>query len=133
MNAGAQRVFDTFQQPRGVICSVCATLAAQSGVPVLLIRAAAVILLIAHGLLTIVVYLLAAAWMRRPPKTWQASRWSEPDTGTRPRPEPPRDWHCNELHARFHGLDERLARMEAETYRNEAGLRRAFHDLERHD
>jgi phage shock protein PspC (stress-responsive transcriptional regulator) len=114
MNAQGQAMFNSLQQPRQMVCGVCATLAERSGLPVALIRIAAVILLVVHSVLTGIVYLLAAAWMRQPP------------------PAPVQAWERDGLGGRFQRLDERLARMEAEAYQNEAGLRRAFHDLERH-
>ena len=68
MYAQAQTVYSTMQRPRGLICGVCARLGERSGVPVIVIRVAAVILLLAHALATFIVYLMAAAWMRRPAK-----------------------------------------------------------------
>ena len=66
MYAQAQTVYSTMQRPRGLICGVCARLGERSGVPVIVIRVAAVILLLAHALATFIVYMMAAAWMRRP-------------------------------------------------------------------
>jgi len=139
MYAQAQTVYSTFQRPRGVICGVCARLGERSGVPVIVIRVAAVILLLAHALATFIIYMIAAAWMRRP----QTGTWRDlsapggspaPAAGTawRPAAPPPPVWDQGGLMNRFDRLDERLARMEAEAFHSEVGLRRAFRDLERH-
>ncbi len=137
MNAQAQTVFTTFRHTRGVVCGVCARLSERSGVPVIVIRVAAVILLLAHALATFVVYIMAAAWMRRPQDVaWRAGgQGGSPgaaETGPwRPAASPP-VWDQGGLVNRFERLDERLARMEAEAFNSEVGLRRAFRDLERH-
>ncbi len=136
MNAQAQTVYTTFKHPRGVICGVCARFGERSGVPVIVIRVAAVILLMAHALATFVIYILLAAWMRRP----QSGTWRDfgPGKGA-PGPGPwqpaapaPPVWDQGGLMNRFNRLDERLARMEAEAFHSEVGLRRAFRDLEKH-
>src|SRR5580698_1247307 len=140
MYAQAQTVYSTMQRSRGVICGVCARLGERSGVPVIVIRVAAVILLMAHALMTFVIYMMAAAWMRRP----QAGTWRDFGSGAGgspasggsgawgPASPPPPVWDQGGLMNRFERLDERLARMEAEAFRSEVGLRRAFRDLERH-
>jgi phage shock protein PspC (stress-responsive transcriptional regulator) len=141
MYAQAQTVYSTMQRSRGVICGVCARLGERSGVPVIVIRVAAVILLLAHALATFIIYMIAAAWMRRP----QAGTWREfgsgvgggsPGPGSTgswgPASPAPPVWDQGGLMNRFERLDERLARMEAEAFHSEVGLRRAFRDLERH-
>jgi phage shock protein PspC (stress-responsive transcriptional regulator) len=135
MYAQAQTVYTTFQRPRGVICGVCARLGERSGVPVIVIRVAAVILLLSHALPTFIIYMIAAAWMRRP----QSGAWRDFGSGAGGSPGPgagngwpPPVWDQGGLMNRFERLDERLARMEAEAFHSEVGLRRAFRDLERH-
>jgi phage shock protein PspC (stress-responsive transcriptional regulator) len=137
MYAQAQTVYTTMQRSRGVICGVCARLGERSGVPVIVIRVAAVILLLAHALATFIIYMIAAAWMRRPQSgTWRdlgAGAGGSPGPAGRWSPAaPPPVWDQGGLMNRFERLDERLARMEAEAFHSEVGLRRAFRDLERH-
>jgi phage shock protein PspC (stress-responsive transcriptional regulator) len=132
MNAQAQTMVNNLRQPRRLVCGVCASLADASGVPVVIIRAAAIVLLIAHTVLTAVAYLLAAAWMRRPPSAVRPDYGAAGGSGRGPDAPMPPIWDRNGVVDRFRRLDERLARMEAETFQNEASLRRAFHDLERH-
>ena len=136
MNAQAQTVFNTFQRPRRVICGVCATLSERSGLPAWIIRVAAVVLLMAHGLVTLIVYFGTAVWLRQPAR---ANGFGSPrDYGfvgrtgpaTPPPPAPPA-WDRDGVVERFRRLDARLAKMELEAFHSEAGLRRAFHDLER--
>ena len=134
MNAQAQTMFNTFQRPRRVICGVCATLSERSGVPAWIVRVAAVVLLLAHAALTGILYLGAAAWMRRPADgTWHMRPADYGFVGRGPTvpPTAPPSWDRTGLVDRFRRLDARLARMEAEAFHNEAGLRRAFQDLER--
>jgi phage shock protein PspC (stress-responsive transcriptional regulator) len=122
------KMYETFQRPRRVICGVCATLADRSGVPTWIIRVVAVCLLVAHTLLTTVVYLCAAAWMRRP----AAGTLRDFSCDTRGGPgAPPSAWDRDGLVNRFNRLDGRLSRMEREALDREAGLRRAFRDLDR--
>ena len=118
------KMYETFQRPRRVICGVCATLADRSGVPAWIIRVVAVCLLVAHSLLTTVVYLFAAAWMRRPEAGTLRDFSDGPCT-------PPSAWDRDGLVNRFNRLDGRLSRMEHEALDREAGLRRAFRDLDR--
>lgn len=135
MYAQAQTVYSTMQRPRGLICGVCARLAERSGVPVIVLRVAAVILLLGHALSTFIVYMIAAAWMRRPqPGTQREFRapGGSPVPGGWSPSAPPPVWDQGGLVNRFDRLDERLARMEAEAFHSEVGLRRAFRDLERH-
>ena len=137
MYAQAQTVYSTFQRPRGVICGVCARLGERSGVPVIVIRVAAVILLLAHALATFIIYMIAAAWMRRPQqgtgRDFRSPGGSAASVGSwGPSAPPPPVWDQGGLVNRFDRLDERLARMEAEAFHSEVGLRRAFRDLERH-
>jgi phage shock protein PspC (stress-responsive transcriptional regulator) len=137
MYAQAQTVYSTMQRPRGVICGVCARLGERSGVPVIVIRLAAVILLLAHALTAFIIYMIAAAWMRRPAQgAWRDFRapGGSPAAGGswRPSAPPAPVWDQGGLVNRFERLDQRLARMEAEAFHNEAGLRHAFRDLERH-
>ena len=138
MYAQAQTVYTTFQRPRGVICGVCARLGERSGVPVIVLRVAAVILLMSHALATFIIYMIAAAWMRRPQsgtlRDFGAGAGGSPGPGAGNgwRPPPPPVWDQGGLMNRFERLDERLARMEAEAFHSEVGLRRAFRDLERH-
>jgi phage shock protein PspC (stress-responsive transcriptional regulator) len=137
MYAQAQTVYATMQRPRGVICGVCARLGERSGVPVIILRVAAVILLLAHAFATFIIYMIAAAWMRRPQpaaqRDFRAPGGPRASTGSwGPSAPPPPVWDQGGLMNRFDRLDERLARMEAEAFHNEAGLRRAFRDLERH-
>jgi len=137
MYAQAQTVYSTMQRPRGVICGVCARLGERSRVPVIVIRVAAVILLLAHALATFIIYMIAAAWMRRPQqgigRDFRSPGGSPASGGGwRPSAPPPPVWDQGGLMNRFDRLDERLARMEAEAFHSEVGLRRAFRDLERH-
>ncbi len=134
MNAHAETVINTFQRPRRVICGVCATLSERSGLPAWIIRVAAVVLLLAHGLITLIVYFGTAVWLRQPAR---AGGFGSPrdygfvGPGRPAAPPPPPVWDRDGVVDRFRRLDARLARMEQEAFQNEAGLRRAFHDLER--
>ncbi len=128
-NAQMNAVYETFQRPRRVICGVCAALSAQSGVPAWIIRVVAVCVLIAHTALAVLIYLCAAAFMRRP----AAGSWRDfrADTRGGGPSSPPPSWDRNGLVGRFDTLNSRLARMEREAMDREVGLRRAFRDLDR--
>lgn len=128
MNAQAQTVFETMQRPRALVCGVCSTLAAGSGMPVWVLRAAALVLLLVHAVPTGVAYLLAAAWLRAPRR--QDGAAADPASGG-PGRGAPMGGGATVLADRFRRLDERLARMEEAAWHDEARLRRAFHDLER--
>jgi phage shock protein PspC (stress-responsive transcriptional regulator) len=125
MNAQAQTMFDTIQQPRRMICGVCANLAVRSGFPVWTIRVAAAVLLLMHWLVAVIVYFGAAAWLRSPnPGTWRDLRGTGA-AAARP------NWDRDGLSDRFYRLDRRLSRMEQEAMDSEANLRRQFRDLDR--
>jgi phage shock protein PspC (stress-responsive transcriptional regulator) len=125
MNAQASTMFETFQQPQRMICGVCANLAVRSGLPAWSVRVAAVLLLLTHGLLALLLYFGAAAWLRAPQAgTWRDMRGS---AGAPPRP----SWDRDGLTDRFDRLDQRLSRMEREAVDHEASLRAAFRDLDR--
>jgi len=127
MNAQASTMFETFQQPRKMICGVCANLAQRSGLPAWAIRIAAVLLLLTHGLLALLLYFGAAIWLRAPqPGTWRDLRGT-----AAPGHQAPSGWDRDGLAARFDRLDQRLARMEREAVDGEANLRKAFRDLDR--
>ncbi len=128
VNAHLNGIYEKFQRPRRVICGVCAALSANSGVPAWIIRVVAVCLLIAHTALATVAYLIAAAFMRRPATgTWRDLRADTRGCAG----VPPRTWDDGGLVNRFDRLTRRLAEMERETMDREAGLRRAFRDLDR--
>jgi phage shock protein PspC (stress-responsive transcriptional regulator) len=124
MNAQASTMFETFQQPRRMICGVCANLAVRSGLPAWSVRVAAVLLLLTHGLLALLLYFGAAAWLRAP----QAGTWRDVRGSTAA---PPPSWDRDGLTGRFDRLDQRLSRMEREAMDKEASLRQAFRDLDR--
>jgi phage shock protein PspC (stress-responsive transcriptional regulator) len=128
-NAQMNAVYETFQRPRRVICGVCAALAEQSAVPAWIIRIVAVCMLIAHTALAVIVYLCAAAFMRRPAAgTWRDLRADPCGAGPL---SPPPSWDRDGLVGRFDSLNSRLAQMEREAMDREVGLRRAFRDLDR--
>ncbi len=124
VNAHLNNMYETFQRPRRVICGVCAALSANSGVPAWIIRVVAVCMLATHAALTTLAYLIAAALMRRP----AAGTWRDFGGCSSV---PPRPWDDGGLVNRFDRLNRRLAEMERETMDREAGLRRAFRDLDR--
>jgi phage shock protein PspC (stress-responsive transcriptional regulator) len=126
MNAQAEAMFETFQQPRKVISGVCAEMAVRSGLPTWTIRAAAVLLLLTHWIIALVLYFAAAGWLRAP----QSGTWRDVRSGGATNPPPP-SWDRRGVMDRFERLDRRLSRMEREAMDKEAGLRQAFRDLER--
>lgn len=125
MNAQASTMFETFQQPRRMICGVCANLAVRSGLPAWSVRVAAVLLLLTHGLLALLLYFGAAAWLRAP----QAGTWRDMRRGAGAQTPP--SWDRDGLVSRFDRLDQRLSRMEREAVDHEASLRAAFRDLDK--
>ena len=105
---------DVFHRPR-LIRGVCAELAERAGTAVWLPRAAFLVFAALHWFLAIVLYVVLA-------KTLCAVRPRPAAWTTGPAMSGVRD--------RFGALDARLADLEAATLREEAGLRRAFRDLE---
>ena len=99
---------------RAMIKGVCARIAERAGVPVWMPRLAFLIFGLAHWLVALIVYFVMS-------KLFCAQRFAAFAA-----PPPP-----NPVHERFAALDRRLADMEAATLAEEAGLRRAFRDLER--
>lgn len=97
---------NTYPRARGWIGGVCANLAAETGITVLLWRIGAVILLLAHAGVAILLYLAAALW-----QTQQRNHAERPDT-----------------HAEAAA---RAMRREILRRRHEEALARAFADLER--
>ncbi len=101
MNRYGTPVLETFQRPCGVICGVCAALAARLGVPAWVVRVPAVLFLLTHTVIAVAIYLAAAFWMRRHPDR------AAPSSG---------------LTDKLRALDRRLARMEEEA------LHQAMHE-----
>jgi phage shock protein PspC (stress-responsive transcriptional regulator) len=102
----------------GMIRGVCARIAERAEIPVWVPRAAFVIFGVMHWLVAVIVYFVMsqALCTRR--------RYAEPAIA----PQPPAPGSVQD---RFAALDRRLAELEAATMNQEAGLRRAFRDLER--
>ncbi len=103
--------------PRLLIRGVCAEIAERAAVPVWMPRTAFLIFGVLHWLLALILYFGLARVM------CAGSRLAEPL--------PPRAPAQGAVYDRFAALDRRLAEMEAATVNQEAGLRRAFKDLER--
>jgi phage shock protein PspC (stress-responsive transcriptional regulator) len=108
MSGRVEGVMYQVQHSCRMICGVCADIADRIGIPVWLVRVAAVLLLVAHPPLTVAVYFGAAIFLRgRAPATWRANA--------------PPAWDRDGLGARFRRLDERLARMESAALDREMG------------
>jgi len=104
-----------FSRPR-LIRGVCADLAARAGTVVWLPRAAFVLLGLMHWFWAVVLYVVLARTLCAARTRFAVPVSPAPDTvGVRDR---------------FGALDARLANLEAATLHDEAGLRRAFRDLE---
>ncbi len=109
---------DVFGRPR-LLRGVCAELAERAGTAVWLPRAAFLVFGALHWFLAVVLYIVLAKTL------FTARRRAYPGLrSTGPAASGVRD--------RFGALDARLAALEAATLREEAGLRRAFRDLEAH-
>ena len=119
----------------GLIKGVCARLAARAGVPVWMPRAVFVIFGLLHWLFALVLYFVMAKVMCDGGRARAAARsagsgyaggraegFSRCAAG---------DVSRTAMQDRFSALDKRLADMEAASLAQEAGLRRAFRDLER--
>lgn len=120
----------------GLIKGVCARLAERAGVAVWMPRAAFVIFGLLHWVVALVLYFVMARYLcpnrtgSFAPRTMRS--WFF--TGrSRPRVVPPVARYDGDdaVRQRFSALDRRLAEMEAASLAQEAGLRRAFRDLER--
>ena len=107
---------EIFHRPR-LVRGVCAELAARAGVAVWLPRAAFLVFAALHWFLAIVLYIVLAKTLCAARPGPRAATWT-----TGPALSGVRD--------RFGALDARLADLEAASLREEAGLRRAFRDLE---
>ena len=113
MNAAIATVFD---RPR-LIRGVCAEIAERAGTAAWLPRAAFLVFGMLHWLLAVILYVVLARLLGRGGEAARAAPVHRPDTGG--------------VRERFGALDARLAKLEAATLREEAGLRRAFQELER--
>ena len=130
MNAQAQTMFDSLQQPRKMIAGVCVELAGRSGLPVWAIRIAALILLLTHFVVALVVYFIGAGLLNRSAATqWRDRRQDPQNPWTAPDAENTRPWDRDGLVDRFDRLNRRLSRMEREAMESESRLRRQFRDL----
>ena len=110
-------VSNVFDRPR-LIRGVCAEIAERAGTAAWLPRAVFLAFALLHWFLAIVLYIVLVKILNvRALRKAPMSRAYQPDTvGVRDR---------------LGVLDARLASLEAATLREEAGLRRAFRDLER--
>ena len=118
MSAIGARFGSSFMADRSLIKGVCATVAERAGVPVWVPRAAFVMFGVLHWLLAIILYVVLAKVLC-PAARRVIARFS-----------PPAPEYVG-VRDRFGALDARLAELEAATWREEAGLRRQFRDLER--
>ena len=107
---------EMFQRPR-LLRGVCAELAARAGTAVWLPRAAFLVFAALHWFLAIVLYVVLAKTLCAGQPRLRPARWAAGPA-------------LSGVRDRFGALDARLADLEAATLREEAGLRRAFHDLE---
>jgi phage shock protein PspC (stress-responsive transcriptional regulator) len=123
MNAQIYSAIKPMAQPRGMICGVCVRMATNTGLPVWVPRAAFVVLGLMHLVLAAILYVAAAAICHR----CNGQAVAPPA----PRPFYPAGGEAETMRARFARLDARLAAMEAESLRNEAGLNREFRNLDR--
>ena len=104
------------ERPR-LLRGVCAEIAARAGTAAWIPRATFLIFGVLHWFLAIVLYVvLAKVLPARPSRPAPLTRAYQPD--------------ARGVRDRFGALDARLASLEAATLREEAGLRRAFRDLE---
>ncbi len=117
-----QTAFAPVKRHRAMICGVCLRITETTGLPVWVPRVAFIVLALQHAILSVLLYVGAAAFCHR--------RAAPGFTATpRPAPQPFSPPSGSELRDRFSRLEERLAAMEAEAMQNEASLRRSFRDL----
>ena len=110
-------VINSFDRPR-LLRGVCADIAMRAGTAAWLPRVAFLVFALVHWFLAIVLYVVLAKVLRAPVRrAAPVNRGYQPDAGG--------------VRDRFGALDARLASLEAATLREEAGLARAFRDLER--
>ena len=110
-------MMSVLDRPR-LLRGVCADIAMRAGTAAWLPRAAFLVFAVVHWFLAVVLYVVLAKVLRAPVRrTAPADRGYRPDAGG--------------VRDRFGALDARLASLEAATLREEAGLARAFRDLER--
>jgi phage shock protein PspC (stress-responsive transcriptional regulator) len=123
MNAQTyQAAFAPVKRHRAMICGVCLRIAETTGLPVWVPRVGFVLLALQHAILSVLLYVGAAAFChRRAAPGFTATPRSAPQPFSPP--------GGSDLRDRFSRLEARLAAMEAETLNNEASLRRSFRDL----
>jgi phage shock protein PspC (stress-responsive transcriptional regulator) len=118
-----QSAFAPVKRHRAMICGVCLRVAETTGLPVWVPRLAFIVLAIQHAILSVLLYVGAAMVCHR--------RAVPGVTATaRPSPKPFSPEGSSDLRDCFSRLEARLAAMEAETWHNEASLRRSFRDLD---